>query len=88
MLRPPIGLDFFPILGKSCTLHVGEGPRTGQKWKKKLDSWPKVNKDPEEQPHINDLTTSSLSPSSIRGGGGGDAHTLCIQVYLSALLLS
>ena len=68
----------FPHLGKKLHMHVGEGPRAGQRWKKKLDSWPRVSKDPEEMPHINDLTTSSLSPSSIRGVAGwwGIPHPL------------
>ena len=42
---------------------MGEDPRTGQLWEKKQDNWPKVNKDPEELPCINDLTASLLHPS-------------------------
>ena len=30
------------LCGIELHMHVGEGPRAGQKWKKKLDSWPKV----------------------------------------------
>ena len=48
-------------------MHVGEGPRAGQVWKKKPGNWPKVNKDPEGLPDINDLT-ASLLPSSPLGG--------------------
>ena len=43
------------------------GPRAGQVWKKKQDNWPKVNKDPEELPYRNDLTTSLLHSSSLGG---------------------
>ena len=52
-------------LGKKLHTHIGEGPRAGQVRKKKPDNWPKVNKDPEELPYINDLTASLLSSSSI-----------------------
>ena len=81
--KAPIGLWAGIHLGKKLRTHVGEGPRAGQVWKKKLGNWPKVNKDPEELPDINDLTTSLLHSSSL----GGDAHTLSLPVCISACLL-
>ena len=56
----PIGLWAGIHLGKKLHTYVGEGPRAGQVRKKKPDNWPKVNKDPEEMPYINDLTASLL----------------------------
>ena len=40
---------------ETTVTHTGECPRVGQVRKKKPDKWPKVNKDPEELPYINDL---------------------------------
>ena len=45
---------------KKLSTHVGRGPMAVQVWKKKPDNWPKVSKDPEEQPCISDLTTSLM----------------------------
>ena len=70
-------------LGKKLRTHVGEDPRAGQVWKKKPDNGPKVNKDLEELPYINDFTTSLLHSSSL----GGDIHTLALRVCVSALPL-
>ena len=61
----PIGLWDWIHLGKKLRMHVGEGPWAGQVWKKKPDNWSKVNKDPEELPYINDLTTHFLCSSSL-----------------------
>ena len=47
--------------------HVREGPRAGQVWRKKPDNWPEMNRDPEELPHISDLTASLLGSSSLWG---------------------
>ena len=62
-------------------MHVGNGPRTGQRWKKKLNIWPKANKDWEELLYVSGLahifTTLLLT--------GEDAHTLSLQVCVSAL---
>ena len=41
-------------------------------WKKKPDNWPKVNKEPEELPYINDLNASLLLSSL----GGMPTHFL------------
>ena len=62
----PTGLRTGIHLGIKFHTHVGEGPRSGQVWKKKPDNCPKVNKDPEGLPYINYLTTSSLHSSSSR----------------------
>ena len=48
-------------------MHVGEGPRAGQMWgggTQKTDSWPKLNKDPEELLYATDLPVSLQYPSS------------------------
>lgn len=47
--------------------HMGEGPRVGQRWKKKPDNWLKVYKDPEELPCMDALTASLQGSSSLRG---------------------
>ena len=51
----PTGLCGGIHLSKKLHVHVGEGPRAGQVWKKQQDDWPKVNKDPEEPSYISDL---------------------------------
>ena len=45
-----------------CT-HIGESPRAGQVWERNQDNSPKVKKDPEEMPYINDVTPSLLRSS-------------------------
>ena len=52
------------ILAKRCTCIFPECPKTGLMWEKERDIWPKINTDPEELPHKDDLTTSSLHSSS------------------------
>jgi len=47
-------------LGKKLYTHIGQDPRASQVWGKKRDNWPKVNKDREELPYLNDLTASLL----------------------------
>ena len=49
-----------------------EGPKVGQVRKKKPDNWPKEGKDPEELPHVNDLSASLLLVT-------GATHTLSLQ---------
>lgn len=56
-----------PILEKKLHIHLGEGPKIGQVWKKKPDDWLKVNKTLEELSYINDLATSFLCSSSLGG---------------------
>ena len=58
----PLGLWAGIHLGKKLHMHVGEGPRVGQVWKKKPDNRLKVNKDSEELSYINDLTASYCTP--------------------------
>ena len=69
-------------LGKMCT-HVGrdlDRPGMPKKW----DNWSEENKDPEEVPCVSDLNHLYGILLLIRA----DAHTLSLQVYTSALLLS
>ena len=54
-------------LGKKSYMYVGKGPRADQVWKKTPDNWPRVNKNPKELSHINDLTSSLLCSSSLPG---------------------
>ena len=57
------------ILAKRCTCIFQECPKTDLMWEKERDIWPKINTDPEELPHIDDLTTSSLHSSSFSSLG-------------------
>ena len=54
-----------------------------QVWKKKPGNWPKVNKDLEELPYINDLTTSLLHSSL-----GGCPHPFSLGASLSCFCLN
>ena len=65
--KAPIGFRAGIHLGKKLRTHIGEGPRAGQMWKKKPDNWPKINKEPEEPPYINDLTASLLFSFTLGG---------------------
>ena len=67
MPKSPIGLWAGIHLGKKLHMYVGKGPRAGQVWKTIPDNWPRVNKDPNELSYINDLTSSLLCSSSLRG---------------------
>ena len=64
-------------------LHVREGPRVGQVWKKKPSDCLRVSKDPEELPCVNGLAASFLQPSS----PGGTPHPFSLAC-IAALLLS
>ena len=69
-------------LGKMC-LHVGrdlDRPGIPKKW----DNWSEENEDPEELPCVSDLNHLYGILLLIRE----DAHSLSLQVYTSALLLS
>ena len=60
-------------------MHLGEGPRVGQVWKKKPpDDWLKINKDSEEPTYINGLTISLLRFSSL----GGRPHPFSLGMHL------
>ena len=48
-------------------MHVGEGPRVGQVWKKKPDIVQREETYPEELPYVKDLTASFLRSSSLEG---------------------
>ena len=63
VVKPPTGPHAGIHLGGKLHRQMGEDTSTGQLWEKKQDNWPKVNKDPEEPPYINDLTASLLHPS-------------------------
>ena len=69
MSSPPpptsIGLWARIHLGIQLHMHVGNGPRTGWGWKKKLNIWPKVNKDWEELLCVSGLTHTLLHSSSL-----------------------
>ena len=67
MPKAPIGLWAGIHLGKKSYTYVGKGPRADQVWKKTPDNWPRVNKNPKELSHINDLTSSLLCSSSLPG---------------------
>ena len=53
--KTPIGLCGGIHLSKMLRMNAGEGPRTGQIWKKTQDNWPKVNQHPEGLSYISDL---------------------------------
>ena len=65
-------------------MHVWEGPRVGQVWKKEKEQLAKgKKKDLEEMFYINNLTASLLSSSSLVG-----KLTTFLSRCISALLLS
>ena len=81
---PPRSLHFKIHLGSGVSLHSGKALGQIRHGERNQISGLKEDKNLEEVTYVNNLTTSDLMPRLIRG----DAHTLPLQVCISALLLS
>ena len=85
VLLLPEAFTLKSILAEGCMCTLGEGPMTGQIWKKKPDTWPEGRQRLEKLTYVNDLTASLLHSSSLREI---DVHTLSLQVCIFALFPS